>query len=375
MIEFDFSIYNTSSKYVVLFDSYINIVGDSRVKLFENLMINRSTFYRGKEQENIINYSIINKLALHYNMPRATSSLVKEVEKLANKVYNNMYYMIYDFYEEDMYHIDNKINRNVILFPILKLLKLLMLVCNSRDILVQSKETEKLYYEVKEYSAFFEDKLNTVLDIISLIFEGEKTKENVLKRYDNALAYEILCKISYKDNDYIEALYFANKAKEIYSKEMNFKRIISVNRIIISSLLHVGKYEQAYQILKHQKLCVRTFGNDPIDTAVTNMDMYIALLGLEKYETIINMLKNKKPLNTIEYICYLTSLYKANVKEYFQHINNELDNYSSNINDMNLIRLLILYFKSNNEKFFDTLKDDKIYAPILKILENINDQD
>ena len=369
MIEFDLSVYNNNTKYISFFDAYIKAKGDTKKEILDRLNISSSNISRARDNLSASEKTIITKLSKYYKVTIENSKLFKEIELLSNKIYNSAYYMNFDNFNEDIKLLDKKIKKNGILTPILKLLKLFYILCKYSNAKVTDVETVLLYEEVSKYKKYFDQNLQNILDIISL-YMNDKNAEK-FKGNNNPLYLQMLATKCADKGKFMEALVYAEEAKNIFATEMNFKRLIVVNRIRIYSFLCIKNYQKAYDISKYQRKSVRTFSKDIYDVEMTNGHYYISMLGLKMYDKIIDMSESIDSLNTYEYICYLISLFKYDYSLYEDHINNDLNCYTISTNDKVIINNIIEYLNTKNKIIINRLKDLNLNIPLIMILEDL----
>lgn len=259
MLNFDFTIYRGTMKFFNLYDVYIKYSDNNKEDLFYKLCINNSSYRRARDSEQRVGREIIGQLCRYFSFRIPNNELLLNLQKLANRVYKNMYYKIYESYETDIEYIEKLLKKKCIMFPILNLLKLFLIANSQKATSKNLEEEKKLYDEVKLYKKFFTEELLEVLDILTLFFETEFNEGEWKKNYTNAMVYQILSSRSFIKKKYIEALFYAYKSKEILLSEENFKRVITVNNTIMSCLLYVGNYEECLNIVNKQMLCIKSF--------------------------------------------------------------------------------------------------------------------
>lgn len=367
MIEISLNKYNNKDKYLDFFEAHIKASSETKASVFTRLKISKATFRRLKGKDTIRKDEILTSLSKYYKITIETNSIFKELEDLVNRVYNSAYYMNFDSFSLDIKTIDKRLKKSGVLSPVLKLLKLFLIVCKYNTTAINS-DVKALYEEVMFYSSFFEDELQSILSIISLLINDKRI--DVTCESNNPLYLQMLATKYAREGMYYEALYNAEMAKEAFEKEMNFRRLIVVNRTIIYSQLCLKHYQDAYDKSKYQRACVRTFSKDQYDVEITNGYYYISMLGLKMYDKIIDCSYKVNELNKYEYICYLISLYKTDISKYNSQIE-ELDDYVISLNDKMEIVNIIDYLNTKNNSILDNLKNMEFNKPLLMILEEV----
>lgn len=374
MMEFNFSKYNNKTTWIRFFDAYIEAQGDFKSEVFNKLDISKSTFFRAMKKNIVSEDIIISKLSKYYKISIENSNLIKEIEELSNNIFNNAYYMNFDSFREDVKALDKKINKNGILTPILKLFKLFLILCKHNNAIVTDIEFIELYEEVNKYKKYFDKNLQNILDVVSLYMNDTHMINNVdliNNNINNPLYLQILATKCAINGKFVDALYYAEEAKNIFAKEMNFRRLIVVNKTRIYSLLCIKNYQKAYDISKYQRLSVKTFSKDINDIELANGYYYISMLGLKMYDRIIEMIYSLDSLNIYEYICYLVSLYKIDFNLYKDNINHDISNYIISTNDKIIIDNITEYINTKDKTVINRLKDMNFNVPLLMILEDL----
>ncbi len=337
---FNLQIYKETSIYFRLFDVLFKEQEKKKESVFKELGINNSSYRRCREIEQKVGIEIINKLIKYFDLEKPTDQEINEIEKLTNRVYNNMYYKIYDTYEEDLKEIENLLNTKCLLYPVLKLLKLFLIINSKQNTKVVLEENNDLYKEITKYKLFFTNELLEIFVIINLLFD-ETTYEKDINHYNNPMTFQALASKAATKQKRIEALYYAEKAKEILIKDMNIKRIITINFTIINSLLYLGNYKEAYDLTVKQMMCIKTLNISGFDYDRAYNLFIISLFSLKEYSNVIEELENKDTFSEIIFICLLSSLYYSDKEKYEEYY---LDN-----NDIEYVVLLDKYLKTKDK--------------------------
>ena len=248
-MEFNFNQYEHTQKYFYFFDTYIKNNNDKKEELFEKLNITGSTYRRARNNESKAGKMVIKSLCDYYKIIIPDIKYIKELEKLVTKIYNKMYYKSFDSYDEDINTINTFLNENTIFGPVLKLIKMFM-EFNSYDVPKEIREEElTLFNELVKYEKFFTDDLKQILEILKLYFDEEYMNDIWENNYENPMAYQLLSSKCFMRDKYIEAIFYASKAKEILLQENNFKRFIVVNRMLLTSMLCAKNYKEIYRLI------------------------------------------------------------------------------------------------------------------------------
>ena len=372
MIQLDFSIYKKTQIYFLFYDAFLKNKSINKEILFKKIDINYSSYRRARDYEQKVGEQILKQLCEYYQLKMPSMKLIDQLEKLANKIYHNMYYKIYDTYEDDIKELDKLIEEKYILFPILKLLRLFLNVNANRPIYKVVNDNVELYNEVKIYRKFFIEELKEIFEILSFFFETEIPEEEWSKSCDNALTYQILSSRYLNVNKFIEALFYAYKAKDIFLEDLNYKRVNLINRTIMICLLHIGKYEDCYKLAIKQKLSLAAYCQDNDETEMINEYLLVALLGLKRYDKIINLLINSKEYSLTTLTCLLVAIYENNKKDYDKYFKENVYLEEFNEETKNIIINIDHYLHHKDKRILTKIEEArKIMTPLIKILRKI----
>lgn len=371
MKKFDFSEYKNSKIYFQMFDVLIREKVPNRDHFLIDNDIPASSYRRCRTIEQNVGRDIINKLANLLNLKTNTDEEIDQLEKFANKVYYQMTYKIYKSFEEDIEYIKKLLDENNILFPILELLLLFLYMNQNKTVSDVIEENVELFKKVKKYNVFLIGKLNELYELVVIYFTGANKEELYLKTYDNAIAYTILSAQAYNRGDYIACLYFSNKAKEISEKEGNIKRILQLNRNIMTCLLYIGNYEECYELAYRQILILQSIDTDDNMIKSAKKHLTISALGMEKYNKIIELLNNCEQINLTELTCLMIALFKTDKKEYEVLLKDRIEYLKADNDKINYINNLNLFLKKRDKKYSIKLDSNLIMSPLKKIFKKM----
>lgn len=369
MKKFDFSIYKGSKQFFYLFDIYIKYTKNSKKDLYHRLNINDSSYRRSRDVEQKVGKEIIKTLSDFFGFSFPTDNQIDELETIANRIYNNMYYKIYDTYDNDMNYINSMLESKSLLFPILNLLKI-FLICNSTSspVLV-FQENKNLYFDTKIYKQFFNDELNNLLEILNLFFDDFTFNNEWPHEYDNAMAYQILASKCYIEDQYVQSVFFSTKANEILLSDLNFKRYITNNRTLLNSLLCASNYDLCYDIAMKQLYSVNSLKYSKYEETIIEDFIYVSLLGQRKYHVIINDLIKCKNLTLNKITCLLTSLFITSEKEFYSYIKENIDFKTMEESCVIFIKNIINYLTTKNKDILEKIDKRQCLKGLLIILK------
>lgn len=93
----------------------------------------------------------------------------------------------------------------------------------------------------------------------------------------------------------MEAVFFATKSNEILVYDYYYKRIITVNNVVMRSLLYIGNYKQCLEVATKQLRSLEALGLNEFDMKAVQSSVNLSLLGLEQYaKAVYNILNQKK---------------------------------------------------------------------------------
>ena len=96
MKHFNFDLYKESKQYFQLFDVYIKQFEKNKENVFNKLNINNSSYRRARDNEQTVGREIIKKLSDNYDLKIPSDSFIDKLEKVTTRIYNNLYYKVYD---------------------------------------------------------------------------------------------------------------------------------------------------------------------------------------------------------------------------------------------------------------------------------------
>lgn len=369
MNEFNLEVYKGSSQYICFFDVYIKNQLINKEAFLIDEGITPSSYRRAKDNEQNIGKKIVAKLATRFNLNVPPVELITELEAFLNRVYYNMDYKILDTYDEDMKYIEDVESKNYIVFPVVKLIKLLLGINAPTYTTDTIEKYQPLYEEVKQYKVFYTAELLKIYELFEISFEDKLLAKAKFKQYDNDMAYFILASKCHSKKQYVESLYFANKSKTISFERGNFKRYFYLNYIVMNSLIKVESYDECFDIAYRQKFSLESLNIKGYELTIANNYIVLSLVGLEKYERVLNLLSNKTNYNVTELTCYLISLYMTNKNNYVEYFEKKLDLNSFPAEAREFFTLLNKYLVHSQKRVLNTLEYNNLSFPFIKNLK------
>lgn len=371
MKQFNFKVYKGNMQYLLFFDAMFREKQINKEFYLLDNNITPSSYRRARVAEHKIGKEIVLKISKNFGYQLTPKNVVDELEKLATKIYHAMNYKIFNSYEEDLKYLKELHKENYLINPVIELLILFLNINSNKSVKIIIPENLELYKKVKNYKPFFTDELLIIFDLTNIYFEGEYDEELRMRKYDNAIAYFILSSQSFRKERYVEALYYGYMSRNICEKEGSIKRVIYINEIIMSSLLHIGSYEECYNLSYRQILILESLGIDDNVMKFAKKFLIVALFGMKEYEQIIEILKNRQTFNLTEMTCLLVSKFYTNRKEYDRFLNEGIDYEMFDNNSLIYIKNLSKFLIKKDKKVLSELENNKIMLPVIKILKKL----
>lgn len=370
MKKFNLTIYLNSLPYFNFFDVYIKELGIKKEDFLKRIGVTPSSYRKCRKGGLNIGARIIEQVAEALELKVPNDELIKELEEFINKVYNNMYYKIYTTYEEDLAYVDRLLEDKYTIFPILKALKLFLLANANKKIDNILELNKELYEEIKKYDKFFYDDLQELYELVYLTFEENIPANCWIKNYSNAIAYFVLATRSYLNKHYIESLFFAEKAKAMLLKDGNVNRVLYLNNTIMSNLIHVGNYEECYELATTQLLALESIGcTSGFQVKAGKKFQIVSLLGKKEYKEIRKLYYEKERFNLTELTCLLIALYFDDRKVYEVYYKDLIAD--SEETELSFYKNLNLYLKNKNKASLEFLEKQEIMNHLIIVLKNI----
>ncbi len=316
MFKIDLTIYKTSRQYFKLFDILLKDKDLNKDSYLKKINVSPSSYRKARTIEQNIGNKIIERLSKDFNYKKVSSEFVTELEELFNKVYYDMYYKIFKNFDEYLKTINNMLEGNYIIFPIINLLKLFLLANLKVDVEKNVNDNYMLYEDIKKYSSFFNDDLIEIMDILALAFEKKLPDTIMFKTYRNSLAYFCLSSRLCSDKRYAECLFIARKAEEALVREKNYKRLLYLNIKMMLCLNSIECYQECYDLASMQLLTIQSFVDTDFEYNYTTTNLAVCCLALKKFEYISKLLLSKKKISLTEICCLLVANYNIDDKEY-----------------------------------------------------------
>lgn len=371
MKQFNFKIYKGSMQYLLFFDALFKDKQMNKEHYLLDNNITPSSYRRARTSEHKVGREIVDKISTYFGYKITPKDVVDKLETLTTKIYHAMNYKIFKSYEEDLEQLKSLLKEKYLIEPVIELLILFLNINSTKSVKAVIQDNLELYNKIKNYKSFYTDELLVIYDLTNIYFEGEDDEEIRMRKYDNAMAYFILSSQSFRNEKYVEALYYGYMSKDICEKEGSIKRIIYLNEIIMSSLLRIGSYEECYDLAYNQILILESLGIEDQVMKFAQKFVIVALFGMKKYELIINMLKNRETCNLTEMTCLIVSKFYAERKRYEIFLKEDIDYSMFDKDSLIYINNLNKFLTKKDKKALSELENDKIMLPVIKILKKL----
>lgn len=370
MKKFDLSIYKDCKQYFIMFYVLIKGVNSNKESFLESILISPSSYRRAKNDGNKIGKQITKELCEYFRLKPFKDSIIDELEKKINAIYFNVYYKIFDTYNDDLKWIEDMISQNYIFFPILKLLKLIMLLNGVKSPNTIINENQELFNEVMSYENFYTGMLLELLEIVEVSFKQDVDDYFLARRYKNELTYYTISTKCMLLNKYIESIHFCQIAKHSFIKEENYKRVYYANLTLLSNYNSLFKFEEAYELANRQLLSLESIKANEFEYLATKRHYIVSCVGLKKYQEVVDKLINESDFNTTEICSLLISSYHLNNAEYKKYYS-KLINEEDDPKNIELFNLLNRYLKNKEKKILLQLEQYKFSKTLKEILKKM----
>ena len=358
MFKIDLSLYKKSKQYFILFDVILKDLSVNKDFFLKESGVSPSSYRKARFIEQNNGNKIIDKLCNALNYRNVNNEIIDEIELLINRIYNNMYYKVYTTYEKDLSIINEYLESNIILRPIVLLSKLFLLANYKYDVGEFDNENNTDYIELKKYLPLFSNELLELFDILSLVFEKNVHDKVLMKTYKNSLFYYALASRLCSDKRYVESLFVSKKAEDVLVREKNYKRLLYLNVKMMHCMNSIKNYEECFELASMQLLSLRSFID--VDYAYKNTvkNLAISCLPLKKYSYVINLLLNEPKLSMTEVCCLLVSQFNLDIEKY----NEYFDFYynGTSIENKAILANLDSFLKHNDKKELMKLEETKL---------------
>lgn len=368
MKELNLNTYKQSQPYFKIFDVLLKEQLINKEPFLIENDINPSSYRLARRTEQNIGHSIIDKLCQKFGYANVNEEIINELNIRLNEINYNVYYKVYETYEDDIKYIDKLLEKNYIIFPLLILMKLILIMNAGKTPFVLLEKIKDDYYNLKKYKEFFNEEFLELFLIVSISIEDFDPKDLLLKDYDNPSLYFVASSKCCLNDRYLEALNYAQICKTKLINDGNYKRLIYLNYNFMSCYFYFNNYEDAYNIAKKQLLTLKSFKVIEKEYNMTMKHYLACLLALKKYKEIIKEVEKIPEITFNHFIPYMIALYHEDLEEYEATLKdivyedpNMVDEYTI------LVSNLDVFIKTKNKKSLANIKH-KIMHPLYDYL-------
>lgn len=369
MRKIELTIYKNSKCYFQLFDIIFKDNKIIKEPFLLNIGISPSSYRKSRTREQTGGPRIIEQLCEAFGYEAPNYDLVCSIEDLLNKVYAGIYYKTYASHNEDVEYLDNLINKNYILNPILKLIKIFILANSKMDIISFVQEYRDIYEELQKYLCFFSEDLLEILDILSFAFEEEMREGLLFKDFKNSLAYYSLASRLWKDGRYTECMFIAEKAEAVLVKELNYRRLVGLNVIRMYCLNMLENYNECFKLGSMLLYNLQSFKSIEYEYKYVISHLALCCLPLKKYDYCMDLLLNKNKVSLTDICCLVTAKYftdKAEYESLYKHYSEALEQ-----DDKTILKHVDNVLKHRSKRSLAKLNDPKLMRYFANILKQI----
>lgn len=369
-MNFNLSEYSKSMRQLLVFDVLIKEEVVNKDAFLSDLIISPTSYRRAKIKEQNVGNEIVLKLAKHFKIRLVTEKYIKRLEKLISNIYLDINYRVTDKHEKYLEELANLEKEITILFPIIKLFKLFVVTFSNKNVpdIIDEHVADFLY--VSKFESFYNSDLLVIYDLLILTFSSTLTKEMLAKQYSNGIAYSIIAIKHYFKKEYFESLFFAQKAKELFLRENNYKRCISINFTILNDFASTGTFDDFYSLAKEQFLTVRAFNSNSAEMITARKNMTISALSINKLDEVFELVEDSNNISLTELFCYIIAKFKSLNTKLFDEWYLE---YTNNIIIKDKLKescsVLVDYLRKPEKRKISDLEECKVMQSLIEVIK------
>lgn len=349
---------------VMLYEEAIKL-SVTKESILRELDINPSSFRRCRVEEQNVGKTIVKKLANYFNLKLVDDEYLNKLSKLIKDIYHDTNYKIinrFGFYTKE---IDENIKENNIMFPVIKLIKLFLLAFSDKSIDDVINSNNEEFSDLGKYILVFNDDIKVIYDLLELVYCKELTNEMLSKNYTNGICYSILASRQRISKKYIESLYFAQKAKEIFFKENNLKRIIAINLVILNSLALSDNLEEYYSLANEQMLTIKSFDIKGVFEIGAVKHLGNAYLATKKYKDAIDLIEDREEITITELSIYIAAKYFYLGEKFNEWYKKEIVDDESLKEVLFVFNYIVEYLKTSDKKILSKIEGTNLLMAAL----------
>ena len=137
----------------------------------------------------------------------------------------------------------------------------------------------------------------------------------------------------------------------------------------MGSYLYVRNYLECHKIAEKQILFLQSINYSDYELESAVIFEVVSLLGLEKYEEVVELLESYTKMNLTFLTCLFVSLYQTNKKKYFELYNENYD--EMDIENKEFLIQLNKYLENRDANALLKLNNYPIMGGLKEILKNL----
>lgn len=310
MQKFNLKEYTKSMKQLLVFDVLIKDEVVNKDIFLESKGIAPTSYRRARVKEQKVGNEIVLILAKHFKLKLINDKYIDHLEKLITKIYLDINYRVTEKHNEYLLELSKLERDKTVVFPLIKLFKIFVIAFSNKNVPDLIKEYEEDFNYLTQYEVFFNEDLIEIFDLLKLTFISNISKEMLAKQYSNGISYSIIAGRYFLNKRFFESLFFAQKAKDIFLHENNYKRCISVNFTILNNFASTGTFNDYYLLAREQLLTVRAFNANSEEEIASRKHLIISALSVNELTEVCELVEQNINVSLTEVFCYIIAKHK-----------------------------------------------------------------
>lgn len=348
---YDLSEYKLTKFSFIYFDLLFKETVNTKESILKDLKIVYSTYRKCRHKEQEAGIEIVKRLNKYFNINELDINKISYYENLLSRTIEKIYYRDKTVYEIELNELNECINDNNILKPTFELFKLYINmtdVSKSRTYIVDYLGNK--YKNIKKYIDVFNDDVLSIYYIVDVFYK--KLDDIDINNIDimcdkypyiKGLVYPILSTKYFVVENYDRSLIYAMKAKEVYERECNINRLLTIKCNISNLHLILKQYYNALNNIEEAVSMYYLFNQEDYMFSNFKSVYYASLYFNDKIDEIIYSINRCKKLQNIDYLFEgICSVKKGDYNE-IKKIKDDCDRAYMNNNGYNYSVLNYIY--------------------------------
>jgi hypothetical protein len=348
---FDLSEYKLTKYSFELFEILLKESINTKEAILNDLKIVYSTYRKCKHKEQEAGVEIVKRLNEYFNINALDYDRINYYERLLSRTIEKIYYRDKSVYLIEVKELEECINENNVLKTVFQLFKLYINmtdVTKNRSYIVDYLKQD--YLNIKKYKDVLSNEILAIYNLVETFYEPlENINLNQIDivcdeyPYIKGLLYPILSTKYYVVENYDRSLIYALKAKEVYERECNINRLLTIKCNISNLYLILEKYYNALNNIKESASMYYLFQQeDPMFSNFKSI-YYSSLYFNNKIDEIIYSINRCKVLQNVDYLFRIICNVKKGKYESIKSIKEECDSAYENNNGYNYTVIYYIY--------------------------------